>query len=393
MGEDNLEGVQFLDDVDLFGDSTQPDDAGSGTKEDQPSEEGKPSKEVVDKNEPTEVEITENDSLFDDDDDSQPESVGEGKNNKAGEGADTTDNGDSPNGQNAYSSFAKALQGDRLFQFLDDEVIDNVKDADSFADAFEKEINARLDDVTRRFKEATEAGVPDDTAGQYENVIKQLDAITEEQLSEETEQASRLRQNILYQDFLNKGYKKEKAQQLVKRSVDGGTDIEDAKEALESNKQFYQKQYQDLIEESKQEVEAEKQRVKKEAAEFKKAILEKEKVFGDIEVDKATRQKAYDAMTRVVGKNADGESVTAVQKYADENPVEFRSVLGIVWAMTDGFKELGNILKKDINKKVRSNLQGIEDRIKGSSPRGGSPRFIGGEEESSSSGRGWMLDI
>ena len=391
MGEDNLEGVQFLDDVDLFGDDTQPGNADAGQQENQPQEKQTP--DEIDRNEPTEVEIGEDDSLFgDDDDQEQPESVGEGKNNKVGKGADTTDNGDSPNG-NAYSSFAKALQGDRLFQFLDDEVIDNVKDADSFADAFEKEINARLDDVTRRFKEATEAGVPEDTAGQYENILRQLDAITEDKLSEESEQASRLRQNLLYQDFLNRGYKEDRAKQLVERSVKNGVDIEDAKEALESNKQFYQKQYQSLIEESKREVEAEKERVRKEASEFKKTVLEKEKVFGDIEVDRATRQKAYDAMTRIVGKNADGESVTVVQKFADENPVEFRSILGILWAMTDGFKELGNVLKQDINKKVRSNLKGIEDRIKGSAPRGGSPRFIGGEDESSSSGRGWMLDV
>lgn len=390
MGENNLEGVQFLDDIELFGEPTQPDDAGAGN-EGQHGSEQEPQK---DNENPTEVEITDGDSLFgDESEETQPESVGDGKNNKAGEGADTTDDGDSPNGQNAYSSFAKALQGDRLFQFLDDEVIDNVKDADSFADAFEKEINARLDDETRRVKEALDAGVAPDAIGQYENIIKQLDSISEDKLSEETEQASRLRQNILYQDFLNRGYKEERAKQLVKRAVDGGTDIDDAKDALESNKQFYRDEYQKLIDQGKQEVEAERQRVRKEAAEFKKAVLEKEKIFGDIQVDKVTRQKAYDAMTRIVGKNADGDNVTAVQKFADENPVEFRSILGIMWAMTDGFKELGNVIKQDINKKVRSNLKEVENRIKGSAPRGGSPRFIGGDNEPSGSRQGWMLDV
>lgn len=390
MGEDNLEGVQFLESDDLFEDSTQPGNADAG-QQGQPGEE--PEKKET--NEPTEVVIGENDSLFGDDADEQPESVGEGKNNKAGEGADTTGNGDSPKGQNnAYSSFAKALQGDRLFQFLDDEVIDNVKDADSFADAFEKEINARLDDETRRVKEILEAGVTPDEVNYYEDIIKRLDSITEDQLNGETEQVSRLRQNILFQDFLNRGYKEDRAKQFVKRSIDNGTIVEDAKDALESNKQFYKDKYDELIESRKAEAEAERQRVKKEAAEFRKAVLEKEKIFGDLSVDKPTRQKAYDAMTRIVGKNADGDPVTAVQKYADENPVEFRSVLGIVWALTDGFKELGNILKQDINKKVRSNLKEVENRINGSTPRGGSPRFIGGEDESSSgSRRGWMLDI
>ena len=394
MGENNFEGVQFLDDVDLFGDSTQPEGAGSEEQNNQPGEGTQP--ETIDNaNKPTEVEITENDSLFGDEDDSQPESVGEEDDNKAGEGADTTDDGDSPKGdQNAYSSFAKALQGDRLFQFLDDEVIDNVNDADSFAEAFEKEINARLDDEVRKFKEATEAGVPADEAGQFVNIIKQLDEITEENLTGETEQASRLRQNILYQDFLNRGYSTDKAKAYVKRAIENKTDIEDAKDALEANKQFYRNKYDELIEQGKQEAAAQREKVRKETEDFKKAILEKDKIFGDIQVDKPTRQKAYEAMTRIVGKNADGEQVTAVQKYADENPVEFRTALGIMWALTDGFKELGNILKQDINKKVRSNLKSIEDRFRNTQPRGGSPRFTGGDDESEGgSNRGWMLDV
>lgn len=396
MGEDNLEEVMFLDGDELFGDNTQVEQPDS-TKEVREPEKETPDKieKTEKKEQPAEVQIGDDDSLFGDDDDQhEPETVGTENNETGKKVATTNGNGSSPKGFNAYSSFAKAMKGDNLFQFIDDDVIDKVNDADSFAEAMDAEINARLDDDVRRVKEALDAGVPADTVRQYEAVIQRLNDITEDQLSEETEQAAKLRQNIIYQDYINRGFSKERAAREVKRSVDSGNDIEDSKEALESAKQFYQDQYDDAVAEGKKAVEDEKKKVREEAAAFKKTIFEKEKIFGDIEVDKATRQKAYDAMTRIVGKDEDGTPVTAVQKFADENPAEFRSVLGIMWAMTDGFKSLGKIVQKDINKKVRSNLKDIENRVMSSTPRGGSPKFIGGEEtQDETSRRGWRFDV
>ena len=390
MGEDfNLDAVEFLDGVDeLFGDTAaepaQPD------KQQDPESPGEKKETIEKTDDTTEVQIEDGDDLFGDD---EPESVG--GDDKAGSKAATDDgDGTSPKDFNAYSSFAKAMKGDGLFQFLDDEVIDKIDDADSFAEAFDDEINKRLDDVTRRVKEALDAEIPVDSIRQFEGIIKRLEAITEDQLSSETEQASRLRQNIIYQDYLNRGFSEERAKREVKRSVESGSDKEDAKDALESNKQFYQDKYDDLIAEGRAQREAERKKVREEAAEFRKAILEKDTLFGSIEVDKATRQKAYDAMTRVVGKDSDGSPVTAVQKFADENPVEFRSVLGLMWTLTNGFKDLGKIVQKNIDNKVRSNLKEIEKRIIGSTPRGGSPRFAGGESETDvPSRRGWTFDI
>lgn len=389
MGEElNLDTVEFLEGDDLFGEPSG-DTATPENKEQQPSQKGEEKHTETKEKEPTEVAIEEDDSLFDD----EPESVG--GENKESEKAAPENSGTSPEGFNAYSSFAKAMKGDGLFQFLDDKTIENVKDAESFADAMDDEIQARLDDVTKRVNDALNADIPVDTVRQYEDIISRLESITEESISGETEQASRLRQNLLFQDFLNKGYKEDRAKQFVKRAVDNGTDIEDAKEALESNKQFYNDKYNELIKKGKEQVEAEKRKVREETAAFRKTILEKDKLFGSIEVDKLTRQKAFDAMTRIVGNDDEGNPVTAVQKYADENPVEFRSVLGLVWAMTDGFKELGNLIKGSVKKEVRSNLKEIERQMLGSTPRGGSPKFIGGEEKSDNAGfsRGWTFDV
>ena len=59
---------------------------------------------------------------------------------------------------------------------------------------------------------------------------------------------------------------------------------------------------------------------------MKKSILEDKEVFGDIQLDKSTRQKIYDNISKPVYKDPEtGEFYTTIQKYEKENRVEFWS--------------------------------------------------------------------
>ena len=334
-----------------------------------------------------------------DDDDEEPESVGgkEGKNkNKAKrEGAQPTGSGSSPKGFNPYSSFAQALYGDGLFQSLDDEKLKAIVDADTFSDAWNEEINSRLDAETRRIKQAMDAGLPVNVIKSYETTLKQLKDVTDSALVEESERGKNLRTAIIRQDYLNRGFSKERAEKEVKRIIGSETELDDARDALDSVKEFYETKYEELTEKGRQEAEQERKKARQQAAEFKKAVLETEKIFGDVQVDKATRRKAYELMTKVVKTTEDNEEITAVQQYADEHPVEFRTILGIVAAMTDTFTKPGNLFKKTVNKKVRSNLQEIERRFSGNPRRGGTISFAEGEDDENDNRprRGFRLDI
>ena len=77
----------------------------------------------------------------------------------------------------------------------------------------------------------------------------------------------------------------------------------------------------------------------------------------------------------------EGEQLTAVQLYADEHPVEFRVMLGTIYALTDGFTKMGKILTKSVNKKVNSSLKELERRLDAPSHQGGSFNFIEGGNE------------
>ena len=378
-------GLGNMDADSLFGEDTQEPEV----KVDLPGE-NKEGEDKKDKNDTIpEGSTIDAESLFED-----PESVGE-DDNKEGKEAKPDGDGSSPKGESLYSSFAQALKGDGLFQFLDDETVGNINDADSFSQAMEDEINARLDDATRKVKEALESGVQPNVIAQYERTIQNLEAITPEQLNAETEEGANLRRTIIRQDLLSRGYRQDKVEKQVERIMSSGTDIEEAADSLEAVKEYFKQRYENTINEAKQEAEAEKAKTRKEVEEFRKAMLEKDKLFEDIPVDKATRRKAYEAMTKVVSTSEDGEQLTAVQQYADEHPVEFRTMLGVVYALTDGFTKMGKLLTKSVDKKVNKNLREIERRVMGTTRQGGSFNFIEGDEPHNSKPnfKGVRIDI
>jgi len=327
-------------------------------------------------------------------DDDNPESVGEGD-DKEGKETGTGEAGSSPKGENPFASFAQALKGDGLFQFLPEDVIKGVVDADTFRDAMEQEVNSRLEDAVREVKEALDAGVQPSVIAQHQRTIQNLEAITEDKLNAETPEGANLRKAILKQDLFIRGYKPDRIEKQVERIMESGSDIEEAAEALEAVKEYYRGEYAKVVNSAKEAAAEEKRKTRQEAEDFRKSVLETNMLFDDIPVDKATRQKAFDAMTRTVDTTEEGERRTAVQKYADENPVKFRTILGLVWAMTDGFEKPGNLFKKSVDKKVNSNLKELERRLNNQAPQGGSFNLVEGEngEKRSSRLRGLRIDI
>ena len=71
-------------------------------------------------------------------------------------------------------------------------------------------------------------------------------------MNSENNEGENLRKQLIYQDYINRGFSKERATREVKRSFDSGSDLEDAKEALESNINFFKNKYEDLIKEAKE---------------------------------------------------------------------------------------------------------------------------------------------
>lgn len=385
LTDDFILGADEIDVENLFGE----DEEEQKTQVTPPEKKEKEDKEIETTTEEEEVNP---DDLFAD-----PESVGSEEDNQE-EKEDTKsekDKGTSPK-TNFYSSIASALKDEGIFPELDDETLSNIKTPEDFAEAVEKTVQAKLDEKQRRIDAALSADVEPDEVRRYETVLTNLESIKEEHIADETEKGERLRKNLIYQDFLNRGYSEQRAKREVEKSFNAGTDIDDAKEALESNKEYFKDQYQDLIKEAQEEAKQEQERIKKEAAELKKSMLEDKEVFEGISLDKTTRQKAYDNIVKPVYKTEDGEYLTAIQKYEMENPVEFRKYLSILFTLTDGFKSIDGLVKGKVKKEVKQSLRELEHKLSNTSrTSAGEPKYVGGVEEDPESyiGKGWKLDV
>lgn len=323
------------------------------------------------------------------------ESVGSEERQEVEDTTSKKETGSSPN-NNFYSSIAKALKEDGVFPDLDDETANNIKEAEDFAEAIEKQIQLRLDEKQKRIDDALNAGVDDGIIRQYENTIAYLDTITEEAIGEEGEQGENLRKQLIYQDLLNRGYSKEEAQEELKDIFDNGSDLRKAKRALAANKDFFRKGYQRAIDEAKEEKAKEENERKEQTAALKKAILEDKKVFGEIQLDKATRQKVLDNISKPVYKDKEtGELFTALQKYEMENRTEFIKNVGLLFTLTDGFKNLDALVQGKVKKEVKKGLRELEHTLNNTSrDSDGNIKFVSGVSDDPESFIGkWDLDI
>lgn len=325
----------------------------------------------------------------------KPESVGSEDDSKDGENTSSNkDDSNSPN-KNFYSSIAAAFSEDGIFPDLDDETISKIKGPEDLADIVEKQIQSKFDERQRRIDEALNAGMEPDEIKSYENTISYLDDIKDDDITAENENSENLRKRLIYQDFINRGWSKERAQREVTKSFNAGTDIDDAKEALTSNKDFFKGQYNSLLDEARAVEQEEIQRTKEEAAQLKKSILEDKKVFGDVEIDTATRQKIFDNVSKPIYRDEDGNYLTAVQKYQVENKADFLKNLGIIYTLTDGFKNLEGLVKSKVNKEVKKGLRELEHTINNTARTSdGNLKFVGGnEDEQSFINSGFKLDV
>lgn len=295
---------------------------------------------------------------------------------------------------NFYSSIASALLEDGIFTSLTTDELKDVNDSEKFKETVEKEINARLDEKQKRINEALELGVEPTEVKRYEEAISYLNSIKDVDLTLENDQGESLRKQLIKQDFLNRGYSEERAEREVKKSFTSGDDIEDAKEALKSNLEYFQKEYSFIVNEAK---ESEKQALVKREEQSKllqKSILE-ESILGEATWEKSIRQKSYDAISKPIHKDKDtGELLTAVQKYQRDSPNDFLKAVGLLYTVTDGFKDLKGLLGKQVNKQVKNNLKELENKLSNTvRDTNGNLQFVTGVNDNNSKiGKDWNID-
>ena len=322
----------------------------------------------------------------------EPESVGSGDNNEGIEDAGSKKDGTSPK---FFSSIAKAFAEEGIFPDLDDDAIERVNSPEDFRELIEQRIKSELDERQKRIDEALNYGVEPSVIKQYENTIAYLDSIDARKISDEGEQGETLRRNLIMQDLMNRGYSQERAAKAAEKSFRNGDDIEDAKEALAGNREYFKGQYDKLVKDAKQEQDAQAKAQKEQAEQLKNSILSDKKFFGELEVDNATRKKIFENIAKPTYKDEEtGTYLTPIQKYELENKTEFMKYLGLIFTLTDGFKNLDTLVKGKVRKEVKKGFRELENTLNNTTRNSdGSLRFVSGVDPESFIGKGWNLDI
>jgi hypothetical protein len=289
------------------------------------------------------------------------EEVGEEENETEENAITQKGDGSSPN---VYSSIASALKKDGIFPDFDDKELEAVATPEDFAELFDKAIQARMDERVRRIDAALGNGVEPDEIKKFEQTLQYLDGITEEAISAEGEEGDNLRRQLIYNDLINRGYSQEKARKELEKSFNAGSDVDDAKDALEALNKFYRDGYDKLQKNAKARADAVRENQKKQSEDFRKMILEDEVKLGESKLDKRTCQKVYDAVSKPVYKDPQsGRLLTAVQKFQQEQPLEFLKQLGMWYVLTDGGKNTDGFAKKQVRAEKNKGIRELERKI------------------------------
>lgn len=360
MGElsfDNILGEQEIETLFM---SPEEDKTQEGSLQIEENEEESISEEENKKKNKT-TEIIDPEDLFDGE---ESESVGSGENKEGKEGDTTHDEGTGTSSNNFYSSIASALAVDGIFPNLDDETVKKANDAESFSDLIEAEINARFDEKQRRISKALENGAEPTDIKKYEGTLNYINTITDAALAEESEKGEQLRYSLIYQDFINKGMTSEKAKKFTDRTINAGTDVEDAKEALISNKEYFTAEYNKLLQEAQDKADAEKKERAAQAKQLETSLMKDKQLLGDMEISNDLRKKAFESISKPVYKDPEtGEFMTAIQKYENEHRADFLKYTGLIFAMTNGFKDFDSFAKGKVRKEMKKGLRELEQTL------------------------------
>lgn len=280
------------------------------------------------------------------------------------ENEDNQDSGRAPTDKvvkpSHLSSILTALKDDGVLPDIDNDAITKATSPEDFASLIESQVNARLDARSKRIAEALDNNVPTDVIQNYENAISYLDSLSEESISEASASGEQLRKQLIYQDFLNKGFKPERATREAEKSITAGTDLEDAVLALESNKEFFTESYHKQIRENKTIVDAQRVAIKEEQEKFNKMVTETTEPFPGIKLDSVTRNKILTNATKVIDKGEDGVPYTKLQKFIKDNPSKAQYYLSLFYTLTDEFSNLNKLIGKSVVQQTNKKVSNIE---------------------------------
>lgn len=295
----------------------------------------------------------------DEDDDKLDVLLPSDKSNKSSKDTDSNSSTLSPK---FFSSLVQALKEGGILEDVKDE---DIKSQEDFFSVIEESIKARefadLDETQKEYLEALRVGIPHDEIVEYQRNIDSYNSITEDALTEESDDGSDLRRTIIMNNFISKGIAEAKAKKLTDKIFDSGEDLDEAKEALTELVTAEKKQFE-AVKQSRAQQKAAAAKAEKDAVDkLNKIVKETKELIPGLQIPQTLKNNIVKGLTQPVGYTEDNRPLDIISKYLHDNPIEGRFKLAYLLSVTDGMKNM-KVLE---NKRAKSNaFKELEEAIK-----------------------------
>lgn len=262
-----------------------------------------------------------------------------------------------------YHTLASVLKEKGVLTSVDESSLKDIKDVEGFVELMKGQIKAQefndLTDTQKNILKGIREGAKTTTVDRFESAMTKLNDIDDKQI----EGSEDVQKDLIYQDYLSKGFSKENAIKQVNRSVQLKETLADAKESYQNLKTTVQSNYDKAKQADIDLADSDAKKVDKDKKSLEKAILGSNAVIKGYDVPENTRKEVYSEMMKHVSVNPDNKKPeNSLMKFQRESPEEFTHKLYYLWTMSNGFKDLEYFS----GKKTSSSVKDLESAIKNS---------------------------
>jgi len=252
-----------------------------------------------------------------------------------------------------YSNLAAEFKAKGILPELDD--VSSIKSMKDIEEAIKKSVDSRLTERQKVIEDAQKAGAPITEVSQKVDTIDKLKQVTPEFIRDDNN--IQFRKTAIVQDFIEKGYGADRAEAMAQRSIDAGTDIEDAEFALDSLIKSEEASLKIIIDNAKA---GEKESLNN----IKDYIAKTPEVIPGIELTDSQKDELYNQITTDLGNK---DNAFMVAQKAD--PIGSRIKLEALFYLTGGLKDFsifGNKAESKITNNIENLLRGANFTQEGS---------------------------
>lgn len=286
---------------------------------------------------------------------------------KAEQGTEKSSNSSSPqpvDNSKLFTSLAAEMKSKGVLPSLDLENTE-IKSLEDLQKAVKAEIDSGLDERSKAIEKAMRLGLDANRTATQLDTINKLKEIPADFVAKP--ENINFRRDVMVQDFINKGYDKERATTMAQRSIDAGTDLDDADFALKAVIQHEENQYEAVISKAQE-------KDQKEMNDIEKVIHSESEILPGVTLTKEQKQDMYEKITTDLGGREN-----AYMKAKKEDPINSRVKAELLFHLTKGYSDFSVFGKKQ----VQEANKGFEDLLKNSSfAVEGTPDGTGGDDSS-----------